>query len=548
MSSWTKLASVAAAAASGFLISSCGGSAPGPSPTNPNPATPTIASITLSLDRVIVKNAGEPPVKVTANAVNSNGQAVSGVPLTFTVDPGSSISPGSGPTNAQGAATADVTLLDRTNRVVTVRVASGAVISSASFSVTGAQLTYTIGTSQVTAGGTAKVNFLLRDASDSPMPGQKITLSSSLNNFTPISATTNASGQYELTYTATNAGSDVITASAAGASPLSPPTIQVGTGVLPNPSATPRTFTFQVLPPVVDANLSGNANRSALVVRVFGDQGVPVQNAQVTFRIAAGGQFGALGTTQVVLTDGTGTATTDFIPGPASTAQDQVILCATVAGGTATPSNPRAGCLGTESGGALTVRASAVSVVVAPSGMIIVPDNLTYRYQFVVQVASVGGAPVSNALLSVESLDHPRYYWGQLVPGAQSWVFGPGSPVICKNEDGNRNDVLDPGEDVNGTQQLEPRRPVNVYFLNGNNRTDSRGQAIIEITYPKQFGLWLDLDLSVRALVGGSEGRASTKQYPLLVATAELNDVENRPAFADSPFGPFGTTASCTPP
>ncbi|MFN8736286.1 MAG: Ig-like domain-containing protein, partial [Betaproteobacteria bacterium] len=230
---------MAAAAASGFLISSCGGSAPGPSPTNPNPATPTIASITLSLDRVIVKNAGEPPVKVTANAVNSNGQAVSGVPLTFTVDPGSSISPGSGPTNAQGAATADVTLLDRTNRVVTVRVASGAVISSASFSVTGAQLTYTIGTSQVTAGGTAKVNFLLRDASDSPMPDQKITLSSSLNNFTPISATTNANGQYELTYTATKAGSDVITASAAGASPLSPPTIQVGTGVLPNPSATP---------------------------------------------------------------------------------------------------------------------------------------------------------------------------------------------------------------------------------------------------------------------------------------------------------------------
>jgi hypothetical protein len=174
--------------------------------------------------------------------------------------------------------------------------------------------------------------------------------------------------------------------------------------------------------------------------------------------------------------------------------------------------------------------------------MIIVPDDLTYRYQFVVQVASVGGGPVSNALLSVESLFHPRYYRGRLVAGAQRWGYGPGSPVICPNEDVNRNDVLDPGEDDNGTQQLEPRRPVNVYFLNGNNRTDSRGQAIIEITYPKQFGLWLDLDLSVRALVGGSEGRASTRQYPLLVSTAELNNVENRPAFADSPFG---TTLSC---
>ena len=528
-----------------LLLASCGGSAPGPAPTTPpNGGVTPPASLSLQLDRVLVKNAGDPPVKVTVTAVNASGQAVPSAPISLSVDQSASVAPGVGTTNNSGQFEGTVSLLNKANRVVTVTATSGSVTRTAQFAVTGAQLTYTINTPSVAVGAQAQVVFNLRDANDQPMPNEAITLSSSLNNFAPIAATTNASGQYTLSYTPATSGNDQITASAGGATPLSPPTIVVGSTALPNPSTTPRTFSFQVSPSVVDVNLTGTSNRAALIVRVFGDNGVPVQNAAVTYRLAAGSQFGSLATTQVVLTDATGTARTDFIPGPAASAQDQVIACASVAGGTAAPSNPRAGCNATESGGGISVRGSAVSVVIAPSSVVIVPDPLRYNFQYLVQVASVGGGPIQDALVTVESLEHPFFYRGTYSAAMGGWTRVNGSPFQCVNEDANRNDILDPMEDRNGNGVLDPRRPVNVRVLN-NGRTDSFGQVIVEITYPKAFATWLDMDITVRVVAGGSEGRSTWRQYPLPASAEEIRNVNSSPAFQISPFG---VSLNCTAP
>jgi hypothetical protein len=468
---------------------------------------------------------------ITVVAVSASGQAVPEVEVALGSPDGVVISPGSGKTDANGTLMAKMRLLSRTNRAVGITATAGAVTGTASILIQGATLSATVETPNPTAGSTARVRFSLTDASSNPMPGETIRITSSLNNFQPITAPMDGTGTYVLQYTATNTGTDIILAEAAGARPLADPRLQIGGPALPPPSAPPASFSLQAQPATVDVNASGSSNRAQLIARVFDAANVPVQNAQVKFRISAGSQFGALATTDTVLTDGSGFARTDFIAGATGSAQDQVKVCAIVLSGAPTPSNPIPDCLATESGVALTVRETPVSIVIGSSSQIIVVDDLTYKYQFVIQVARVGGAPVKGAVVTIDPLEHAFFYKGfWSLPGRTQTIN-----ATCANEDANRNDILETGEDINGNLRLDPRRPVNFVFLNGSTTNDV-GQVIVEIVYPKSYGSWVSLELSARVTVGGSESRASVFQSQLLVAQPEVTG-SGSPAFATSPFG-----------
>ncbi|MFN7778586.1 MAG: hypothetical protein ACK5RK_06890 [Betaproteobacteria bacterium] len=479
-------------------------------------------------------------------ATTSTGQAVSGSVVTLAADPSVSISPGSLTTGANGSAAATVRLLSKANRAVTVTARTGTLSGSSTFVVQGAALSATVATPQPAVNSPVKIDFALRDSADSPMPNEAISIVSSRGSFAAVSAVTDATGSYSLQYTApSTAGNDVISAQAAGARPLVDPVIQVGAVTVPPPSSIPASFTLQTQPSTVDSNASGSANRAQLSVTVFNAQGLPVTNAPVRFTLVEGESFGQLAATGTVITDGTGVARTDFVPGAAGSAQDVVLICAEVENYNAAPANVIAGCPTGRGGVRLTVRSAPVSVVIAPAGTIIVPDDLSYIYRFVVQVARVGGAAVEGAAISVDPLEHSTYYKG-------TWSATSGSnrqqtiTAVCPNEDVNRNDIIDadpsdaerPTEDKNQNGRLDPRRPVNYYFV-GNGRTNAQGQAFVEVIYPKAFGSWLSMEISVRVTVGGSESRA-TYFFARLPVSAEEVDADGAPAFAISPFGIIG--------
>lgn len=526
----------------GLLLVACGGDpAPGTAPpaggaAPPGAVVPAGTSLVVAASPLIVENNPNAEVDVTVTAVTAGGQAVAGVPITLSSDGGVVISPGGLVTDASGSVTAKARLLSRSNRSVTITATAGTVTASGSFIVQGAKLGAQVETPRPAVGAQVRIRFELTDASDTAMPGQTIRLSSSLNNFAPITATTDAGGSYLLQYVATNAGVDIISAEAAGVKPLVDPRVEIGGGALPPPSSIPATFSLQAQPATVDSNPSGNANRSQIIARVFDAGNLPVQNAQVRFRVAAGQSFGILALTDVVLTDASGFARTDFVPGSAGSAQDQIKICATVENAAATPSNPLVGCNANESGTSLTVRETPVSIVIGQSGMIIVPNDLEYRFQFLVQVARVGGSPVAGAPVTIDPLEHTFFFKGQ-------WAAAMGTNrtqtvnAVCPNEDVNRNDILEAGEDVNGNGRLDPRRPVNFRFVGANgSMTNEFGQVIVEIIYPKTFGSWVSLDLSARVTVGGSESRAVSSLSALPVAAGEIT-ATGTPAFATSPFG-----------
>src|SRR6478672_11764065 len=73
------------------VITACGGAddesgAPPFGSEDPASTAPTAASLVLQLDTATIDNSGAASVKATATATTAAGQAVTGVPVSFSVD------------------------------------------------------------------------------------------------------------------------------------------------------------------------------------------------------------------------------------------------------------------------------------------------------------------------------------------------------------------------------------------------------------------------------------------------------------------------------
>ncbi|MGZ8259565.1 MAG: hypothetical protein ACXWUL_03325, partial [Caldimonas sp.] len=83
-------------------------------------------------------------MKATATATTASGQALSGIPISFSVDNGATFTQSSSSTTSDGTAIATVGIgADPSNRVITVTATSGSLTASRSFAVTGSSLTGT---------------------------------------------------------------------------------------------------------------------------------------------------------------------------------------------------------------------------------------------------------------------------------------------------------------------------------------------------------------------------------------------------------------------
>jgi hypothetical protein len=499
---------------------------------NSSPTNPQAARLTLSLNAFSVPNSGSTEVVATAAAIDANQNALSGIPIQLSVadgpplvanTPSSYVIAGSAQTGANGQVTGTVNIgADHSNRTVTVTATSGALTATAAFQVTGTQFTQaTPVPSVVTAGQVGnKVLYNLSDVNGNPMRGIPISVTSS--GVATQSGTTDLNGGYVFTYTAPNTPGAILqfTATAGGVESKVSVTIAGGATTVPNATA-PVSKTLNLSANVVSVNTATSSNQVSAYAIFRDGNNSPISNVRVLFDVTGDNQTGTVGSKDYsktppvnnpVLSDASGTASTTYKPGAVSSPTNGVTVQACwktsdfAAGETV--ANCPAGNLLTST---LTIVSNPVSISIGTDNKISNgPSSLTYVKKFAVLVVDSAGNPKPDVQIT-PSLDLGAF-------GKGDWVFNsvdniwvridaaPPSPTpsgyltaTCPNEDLNRNGVIDTAEDVNNSQQLDPRKSDVAITLVGATKTDANGVAVLQLEYPKSLGSWVKFKITVTA-------------------------------------------------
>jgi hypothetical protein len=155
---------------------------------------------------------------------------------------------------------------------------------------------------------------------------------------------------------------------------------------------------------------------------------------------------------------------------------------------------------------------------------------------------AVSGATVIFALRPGMTLNPGGYAKGFYVlpppPPATPQQWTQVVTANCANEDANFNQVLDPGEDLNGNGLLEP---PGVSDVNPIGITDASGIATATITYPKNYASWTQVTLE--ASTAGTVITPATSTFVLVGLASDYSDLNVAPPGDRSPFGTSGNCA-----
>jgi hypothetical protein len=174
-------------------------------------------SITLLASSTQVGSSGSNEVTITAIVKDDNNNLLSNVLVVFTSNSGS-LAVTQATTDDSGQAIATLGPGgDYTNRTITVSATVGSLSETIDISVIGTALAIS-GENSATLGDTTALIITLTDSDGDPILGMPVSVSSSLGNtLSAATLTTDSIGQVTVDVTAVNAGADIITASAQGA-------------------------------------------------------------------------------------------------------------------------------------------------------------------------------------------------------------------------------------------------------------------------------------------------------------------------------------------
>lgn len=198
-----------------MLLSACGGSG-GPigGETTPPATGPVPASVELVSDLVSLRSSGADIANLRAIVKDANNVVISGITVNFS-STGGSLTVTQPVTDATGLAKATLgTPNSPENRSITVTatVAGTSISNSLVILVTGSQLSI-VGPTGMALGDTANLTVNLKDSDGNGLANRTINLASlRANSFSNNAPVTNTSGTATVTYTATNGGSETITA------------------------------------------------------------------------------------------------------------------------------------------------------------------------------------------------------------------------------------------------------------------------------------------------------------------------------------------------
>ncbi len=522
---------------------------------------PVAADASLALSKSSIQNAGTESVEVTVTALDDARNTLSSIPVKFRIEDlanSAFLESASTVTDSKGQAKVTAKIgTDRNNRTVSVVAEVGTLTRKASFRVTGAKLNAALAQTSLTAGQPGKVEYTLLDAAGVPISKAAITVSGPSG--ASGSGITDDLGKYVYSYTATGSGPTVISAVAPGDVRVES-IVQIGAAVSDVPATTIiQSATFTAAPLVVAVNQPGSTtNRSEMRLLFRTGNNQPVPNVRVRLGLwgnesGTDGQI-STGNDKVIVADATGVATSSFIPGRLSSPTGGVKVYAcfgktdAVEEISACPEDRRREIT-------LTVVEEPVSVSIGTNGLLIINTN-TYAQDFVVLVVDSAGNPKADVQLAAV-IDLPTYRKGEWTRPGSKWVQTVA--IQCNNEDnaagvGYRNNTIEAGEDINGNNQLDPRKSdASVTFV-GSSKTDANGQAVVRIEYPQSSGGWVEYSLSVSATTvvsppawwgrhvvrGVLTGAVQYLEVPQTVVNAEP-----KPPFQQSPYG---KAASCTDP
>ena len=126
----------------------------------------------------------------------------------------------------------------------------------------------------------------------------------------------------------------------------------------------------------------------------------------------------------------------------------------------------------------------------------------------------------------------PRNYCKGVWPSSATGPVGPELTATCLNEDLDSDGVLGIGEDINGNGRLDPGIPMTI---TSSATTDASGPATVSLVYPRDRAYWLDVDLTIRGAVAGTEARYVG--YICFGLSTDYTTHNISPPGATSPYG-----------
>lgn len=230
-------------------------------------------SLSLQTDQSQISSDGSKSANLSALLRDANNNALAGVTVQFAATSGV-LAVTQAVTDANGIAKATLTAgSDPTNRTITVTATAGSAANAqVSVVVTGSTLGLTC-PSNLVLNNSGSCSILLADSANHGIPNTAVTLSSAKGNTLSASTlTTDSNGRASFTLTATNGGTDTITATAQG--------------IIQTSSVVVSTQNFSVTTPADGTKV--NIGSSKVVTVTWLNNGVPVVGQQVAFTATRG--------------------------------------------------------------------------------------------------------------------------------------------------------------------------------------------------------------------------------------------------------------------
>lgn len=288
----------------------------------------------------------------------------------------------------------------------------------------------------------------------------------------------------------------------------------------------------QAEPAVLRASTAASGEQASVISAVVRDGAANnlVKNAPVVFTIVSDPSGGFLRQAGRVYTGSDGLARAVYVAGPADSGRDGVLIQARIDGASQAAASGQV---------SLTVARQALSIKLGTGNQVREYSASVLQKEFAVFVSDSAGNAVPGVAITAAAWPS-QYAKGYYVWEADKPEF-PDTGVwrlalphySCPNEDVLRNGIYDAAYDRNGNGVLDPGIPLTV---SASGPSDALGMATVTVSYPRNYGSWVQLALTVRGTVSGTEA-STTAELPLATLASDFSARRVPPPGRISPYG-----------
>ena len=468
----------------------------------------------------------------SVSLLDSGGNAISGQTVALASALGNTVTAGTAPspvTNSTGTAAFSMMATNSGSDTLTATwqtqsSTQAVAISSQSFSFTKPTA------AQVVDIGTAQPVVISWSQTGTPQSGtvQFTTSRGTLSNSQPVPVSSGALTT-PVTISSTTAGNAIIAATAFNASNQVVATAQISIQfVATNPTA----VSVQASPSTVP--IQGQSVVTATVTDPIGN---PVDNVKVDFNLVdtTNGQLSAA----YAYTNFNGLATVTYSASTSASAPNGVVVTASVDGSNPLISNAVD----------LTVGGQTVFLSLGTGNTITALSSTQYEMPYSVQAVDSAGNGVSGVTV-VFKIEATGYYTGNLGWSGTEWVTPDAtavpvaiqSPLCAPTIVQEYNGVIDPNPTPTGVTAVNTDIPGSVASTDVNGgTTGTGGSAPVNLIYPKDHALWVQVVLTATATVSGTQSATSST----FILPGLASDYTTQTVSPPGQKSPYGTTGAC---